>query len=528
MTAALHRCAVWAASFALLASAVACRSPGLPRLLSVSIRADGSEQQVSVERGATVQEALQAAEISLGDLDSVEPPAYAVLADGGRIQVVRVREAFETEQVVVAFERQTLRSDTLSEGDSRLVQQGISGLQEITYRVRLEDGVEAARAVVKTVWLRAAVPEILMVGAGGPQIPLPIAGKLVYLSAGNAWLLEGSTAARRPLVATGDLDGRIFKLSPSAEYLLFTRRSKKAADQEINTLWAVGTKDDTQEPFSLNASNIVHFADWIPGTNSIAYSTVEPRAAAPGWQANNDLERVSLAGGPARVVLEPSAGGVYGWWGMSFGFSPQGKLAYSRPDQVGLVDQDGGYLKPLLDITPFNTRSDWVWVPSLAWAHEGDALILTTHAPSSGPISPEDSERFDLAAASVVNAATVPLARDVGMFAYAAAAPTSADSAGSPQQIAFLQAILPAESDRSGYRLAVMDRDGSNRRVLFPKSDTGGLEPQLPLWSPGIAEGHNGGLLAVILEGDLWLIQAKNGDAFQATGEGTLTRIDWR
>jgi hypothetical protein len=248
--------------------------------------------------------------------------------------VIRVQEVFETEQVVVAFERQTLRSDTLSEGDSRLVQQGISGLQEITYRVRLEDGVEAARAVVKTVGLRAAVPEILMVGAGGPQIPLPIAGKLVYLSAGNAWLLEGSTAARRPLVASGDLDGRIFKLSPSAEYLLFTRRSTKAADQEINTLWAVSTRDGTQEPFSLHASNIVHFADWIPGTNSVAYSTVEPRAAAPGWQANNDLQRVSLAGGPARVVLEPSAGGVYGWWGMSFGFSSHVKFALDLAFQV--------------------------------------------------------------------------------------------------------------------------------------------------------------------------------------------------
>jgi hypothetical protein len=213
---------------------------------------------------------------------------------------------------------------------------------------------------------------------------------------------------------------------------------------------------------------------------------------------------------------------------MSFGFSSQGKLAYARPDQVGLVDQDGGYLKPMLDITPFNTRSDWVWVPSVAWVNQGDALILTTHAPSGGPISPEDSERFDLAAASVVNAATVPLARDVGMFAYAAGAPTTANDTGSPQQIAFLQAILPAESDRSGYRLAVMDRDGSNRRLLFPESDAGGLEPQIPVWSPGSAEGQTGGLLVVILEGDLWLIQAKDGDAFRATGEGTLTRIDWR
>jgi hypothetical protein len=73
-----------------------------------------------------------------------------------------------------------------------------------------------------------------------------------------------------------------------------------------------------------------------------------------------------------------------------------------------------------------------------------------------------------------------------------------------------------------------MDRDGSNRRVLFPAPDSGGLEPQAPLWAPGIAEGQSGGLLAVILEGDLWMIQARDGEAFRATAEGTLTRIDWK
>src|SRR5690606_38606036 len=117
---------------------------------------------------------------------------------------------------------------------------------------------------------------------------------------------------------------------------------------------------------SLQGKNIVHFAAWIPGTNSVAYSTVEPRSAAPGWQANNDLYRVSITGGTTpRRLLSANSGGVYGWWGMSFAFAPDGRLAYSRPDGIGLVDQDGGYLKPLLGITPLNTHSDWAWIPPI-------------------------------------------------------------------------------------------------------------------------------------------------------------------
>jgi resuscitation-promoting factor RpfB len=55
--------------------------------------------------------------------------------------------------------------------------------------------------------------------------------------------MEGSTANRRVIVSTGDLDGRIFTLSPNGEYLVFTRKSNKPADQEINTLWAVRTRN---------------------------------------------------------------------------------------------------------------------------------------------------------------------------------------------------------------------------------------------------------------------------------------------
>jgi hypothetical protein len=151
-----------------------------------------------------------------------------------------------------------------------------------------------------------------------------------------------------------------------------------------------------RQAFSTGLANIVHFADWIPGTNSIAYSTVEPRAAAPGWQANNDLSRYSISTGEKRKILDASSGGVYGWWGMTFAFSSDGRLAYARPDGIGLVDIDGKYLKPLLNITPLNTHSDWAWLPSIAWGADGKTCITFHMHRRQASSAQEDSPFFDI------------------------------------------------------------------------------------------------------------------------------------
>ena len=98
-------------------------------------------------------QALQSAGIVPGNLDRVEPPFYTVLSDGDNIKLTRVVELFETEQVVVPFERQVVRNETLPEGQTRLVQAGLNGLEEITYRRILEDGVEISKSAVKTVAL---------------------------------------------------------------------------------------------------------------------------------------------------------------------------------------------------------------------------------------------------------------------------------------------------------------------------------------------------------------------------------------
>ena len=498
--------------------------------VQVTIQADGNESSLALPLGSTVQDALNKAEITLNNLDRVDPPTYTPLAAQMTIRVTRVSEAFQVEEVVVPFERQTVRNESLPEGQTLLIQSGVNGVQQITYRQVFEDGVEVSRSVFKTAFLSEAVPEIVMVGVQTPFTSIAINGKLAYLTSGNAWIMEKTTGDRRPLVTSGDLDGRIFSLSPDGRWLLYTRKSEEETDEVINTLWAIDTIRSAPQPVNLRATNVIHFAAWVPDTTwSVVYSTVEARATAPGWQANNDLQTLTLTADGSVVQgkerLAANSGGIYGWWGTNFAWSPDGRqLAYARPDSVGLVDLDSGEFVSLVDLTPFQTRSDWAWVPGIGWGADSRTLFTVTHAPAEGLTSDEASPYFDLSAILIDNNLTINLIPQSGMFAYPVPSPWLAQER---YQVAYLQSIFPEQSETSRYRLMVMDRDGSNPSILFPSEGSAGMEPQQVVWGP-IAENEENAWLALIYQGNLWIIDSQTGQSHQITGDGSLGKIDWR
>jgi len=507
-----------------------------PAAISATIIADGQQKQISLPAGATVQTALEKAGVALGTLDRVEPPTFTALTSAASIQVTRVREEFEVEETTIAFETQTVYNESLPDGQTMQIQPGQNGVQQITYRRVFENDVEISRTIFKTLVLSEARPEILMVGVQTPFIPITISGRLAYLTAGNAWVMEGTTGTRRPVVTSGDLDGRVFALSANGEWLLYTRKTAPnpaAETQDINSLWVVRVTDENPVPVDLKAKNVIHFADWVPYSQlSVVYSTVEPRSTAPGWQANNDLQRVSF-NNSGRVVkqeeiLPASSGGIYGWWGTTYAWSPQGKeLAYARPDSVGLVDVDTQQLIPLVDIIPFQTRGDWAWVPGLGWSSDSRVLFTVVHTPLPGLSSDEASPLFDLTAL-VVNrsqAQAIPMVSPSGMFAYPT--PYTGENPRLQGQIAYLQAIFSEQSDSSRYRLVIMDRDGSNKTTLFPDSGSPGLDPQKVIWGPQ-PQGDSDPWVAVYYQGNLHLVNPLTGQSQQVTGDGSIGRIDWK
>jgi resuscitation-promoting factor RpfB len=519
----------------LLVSCTAAPQATPPDRLRITIEVDGKQVPAQVPPGTTAQGALDQAGITLNNLDRVEPPSYTILAAGDTVAVTRVRESFTLQESTIPFEQQTVPNEALPEDQRLLVQRGVNGVRQETSRQVFENDKEVSTSVIKTEVLVEPLPEIIMVGVQKPFTPVPIPGRLVYLSSGNAWVMEKTTGNRRPVVTTGDLDGRVFALSPKGEWLLFTRGSNGKPGEKINSLWAVDITEEGSKPVNLKVDNIINFAGWVPGKGlTIVYSTVEPVTTSPGWQANNDLQMLifSATGAIAKqeTIIETNAGGLYGWWGSSFAWSPDGALlAYTRPDGVGLVNLETKTQETLATIIPFRTGSDWAWVPEISWAPDGSVLYIVTHGESSGT-DPEASPVFHLSAIPMGDtppSSSGPLIQmedGTGMFATPVTSPTLP---GTGFWVAFLQSRNPAQTDSKRYTLEVMDRDGSNRKTIFPPPDSQGMDVQQVAWSPVLFD-DGSPWLAVRYLGNLWLVNAETGQSQQITGDGQISRFDWK
>ncbi len=490
--------------------------------ISVTIDDNGSQEILKSTIGMSVKQVLDSAGIVLNTLDKTSPAVTTVLSDDTLITITRITEKFELEQEIISFEQQTVKNESLPEGQSVLIQAGENGIQQNTYRVLFENGIETSRTFVNSEVLQPAKPEIVMLGVQSPFTPQRIPGVIAYITSSNAWVMEDSTGNRRPVVSTGDLDGRIFSISPDREWLLFSRSS--TTEGEINSLWLVNLKSQNPEPIKTNISNVVNYADWIPGrSRAFSYSTVDPFPTAPGWSANNDLliYRFNDEGAPleTRMVVDKNTGGISGWWGTTFEWSTDGsKLAYARPDSIGLVDLDDGSLKSLVDFDLYATGGDWAWVPGIKWSP--DDLSLYTVLVPTGTVG-QNQNPF-LSVILLPEGQVIHLVSNCGLFCYPIPSPT--DMEGN-YVVGFLSAILPDQSETSRYDLKTMDRDASNQRKYYPSEGVQGLKPQWIEWSPDWQQDQT---LAVLSENDLLFINTSSGAIKKVTGDGSISKVDWK
>ena len=135
---------------------------------TVSIIADGEQNIIQVQEGTNVLGAITQAGIILGNLDRLEPSSYIQITQDTTIQVFRVSEAFEIEEAIIPFERQIIQNELMSAGQERLIQPGINGVEQTTYRRLLQDGIEISRTVFDISITSEAIPEITMIGVQSP------------------------------------------------------------------------------------------------------------------------------------------------------------------------------------------------------------------------------------------------------------------------------------------------------------------------------------------------------------------------
>ena len=513
----------------------ACRSAPEEVALDVTIIVDGQEESYSVSRGLSVDQVLANAQIELAPRDRVSHPLVSPVLDGMRITVRRVSETHVCEQEAIEFRRRRLPKEGLPAGELQRGQTGKPGLREICYRVLLEDEVEVDREQLGIpTTLQEPVDEIIFEGAAERAQPIEIVGRLSYINHQNAWTISSNAANKRALTSAHKLDSLVFQQRRDGAYLIFTSETDET-DEFFNEMWLISTDDDA-EAVRMTPTDVLA-ADWRPRTgNKIAYSTGERGSGAAGPRALNNLWLMSIDLESARTlnieeILPESDGGLYGWRGLTFTWSPAGdKLAWARADGFGLVDFENKRLTPLAQYAVFHSAANWVWLTALSWSFDGQLLAGIAHGAPLGDEPAETSPIFDVVVASADGSFSAPLSLAAGMWAAPAFSPdlSARGAEFGHGYLAWLQAREPQNSMTGDYDLILADRDGSNQRRLFPppgqpgirKRDFGQIDRQLA-WSP------DGRFIALIYQGDLWLLEIETAAAHQVTFDGATSNPIW-
>lgn len=130
---------------------------------NVSLTADGATTELKTGDG-TVSDAVAKAGVTLGENDEVSPSLETELYDGIQITVYRVEYVERTAQEAIKYTTQTVKSDELYLGNSKVTQKGVNGSKTVVYSDKIVDGQLASSSVVSETVTKEAVPQIKTVG----------------------------------------------------------------------------------------------------------------------------------------------------------------------------------------------------------------------------------------------------------------------------------------------------------------------------------------------------------------------------
>ena len=509
----------------------ACRPDEEAPSIDVTIAVDGKTIALALPGIVSVDQLLTSAQIELGPQDRISHPLVANVEANMLITIRRVREEEVCERQEIAFARLVRVKEGVPAGGQRLGQTGRPGLEEACYRVTLEDDQEVKRVLIDDpLVVQAPIDEIMYTGATATVTPVAISGRLTYINHNDAWTIKDNTVNKRQLTTGHNLDSLVFHQHEAGAWLIFSGETD-ATDDFFNELWLVATELES-EPLRLSPSDVL-YAEWRPrSSNTIAYSTGERSASPSGWKALNNLwlMTIDFEGGRTLTIQEAlpeSSGGLFGWWGMHFAWSPLGnQLAWARPDGFGLVDFERRRLAALADYAVFKRATNWIWLSSLSWSHDGQLLASVVHGLPQADEPAETSPIFDVVITSADGRFAAEIEAAAGMWAAPSFSPGEADSREG--FLAWLQAREPQNSMNSEYDLMVADRDGSNERRLFPpagvdgmRKQDHGLTPKDYAWSPDARH------IAAVYRGDLWLLDLLTAESYQLTFDGGSSNPVW-
>ena len=173
------------------------------RVMKVEITADGETKEYETS-AQTVEAVLKKCGVELGEEDRVEPELTEKVTDGMKITVRRVEVKEEVKTEEVPFETEYKDTQSLYQGETQVDTQGVAGEKEVTYKVTYVDGKEESREADSEKVTKKPVNEVILRGVAEKEESTPSVdvsgGNGSGVSAGTFVDLYGNTVSYSSLL----------------------------------------------------------------------------------------------------------------------------------------------------------------------------------------------------------------------------------------------------------------------------------------------------------------------------------------
>ena len=146
----------------------------ITRAFNVQINADGVSTLVAMT-GGTVADALEKAQITVGEHDTLNADPAAPATEGMNLTIERVQYREHTKTEAIAYTTSIRYTNVLPKGKTQIKQAGQNGVKTLTYRDRIVDGQVVETELVGEAVTKKAVEKIVLKGTvvGTPMSKAP-------------------------------------------------------------------------------------------------------------------------------------------------------------------------------------------------------------------------------------------------------------------------------------------------------------------------------------------------------------------
>lgn len=229
-------------------------------------------------------------------------------------------------------------------------------------------------------------PTVTPVPTTGTIVTASDPGLLAYADDTGLWavpldLSQNPPTAGTPVQLATESNISNPLISPDGKRIAFLR-----GDNESNELAYVNSNGEgggllassTNIPNASGSSDVTVLIDqvqWLPNSQSVAFSSYVLNKTGPGAVPQSDLWLVSV-GGSLQERFTAGDGGH------RFNISPDGaRVIFSLPESIVQANLDGSNRQTVLNFGFVNTASEYAYVPLVQWLANGSTAVTAVSSP---------------------------------------------------------------------------------------------------------------------------------------------------